>query len=493
MIDSKRFVNVIDSFRKTVLLAVMSFIGLPLNVASSAETFKPNIVYIMLDEWGYYELSSLGHPRIETPVIDQVVQDGMRFTQFLAGGCVCAPTRATLMLGKHTGHTSVRRNDGASPIREDEITVGQMLKHAGYATGGFGKWGIGDRGTSGVPEKHGFDLFFGYYNQVHAHTYFPNYLVRNSEKIPLPGNTGHAFEGETFSQYLIHDQALKFIREHAGKEPFFAYLPYTPPHAYYGLPLDDPAYLKFIDKNWDDAPQHHLNPKVAPPDEAKRYAAFVAMMDRQIGEVIETLDETGVADNTILFISGDNGGNIKPFRNEKYPDGFFAPNRDPKSGVTFRGGKGNFYEGGIRVPFIVRWPGRIKAGSVSDFIGYFPDIMPTLADLAGAEIPESSDGISILPTLMGHPNQQKQHEYLYWEMGDERAVRWGDWKAIQNSKSKVFELYRLKDDPSEEKDLAGSHPDIVARMEKFARQAHVPQQVGTVHDKSLGFQGHQAK
>lgn len=483
----------IDLFRIAVVVTVVFFIGLPINLANSAETSKPNIVYIMLDEWGYYELSTLGHPKIETPVIDQVVHDGMRFTQFLAGGCVCAPTRATLMTGKHTGHTSVRRNDGASPIREDEITVGQMLKQAGYATGGFGKWGIGDRGTSGVPEKHGFDVFFGYYHQVHAHTYYPNYLLKNSEKVPLPGNTGHAYEGETFSQYLIHDQALIFIREHAGKEPFFAYLPYTPPHAYYGIPLDDPAYLKFKDKDWKDAPQHHNNPKQAPPDEAKRYAAFVAMMDRQIGDVVKTLEQSGVADNTILFISGDNGGNTKPFRNETYPEGFFAPNRDPKTGVTFRGGKGDFYEGGVRVPFIVRWPGKIEAGSTTDFLGYFPDIMPTLAELAGVEAPEASDGVSILPTLLGHPDQQTQHEYLYWEMDDQRAVRWGDWKAVQSSKSESFELYDLKDDPSEDNDLSGSHPDVVARMEAFAKQAHSPQQKGTVIDKSLGFQGHKAK
>ena len=203
---------------------------------SDTQEERPNIVYIMLDEWGYFEMSSLGHHLIETPAIDGFASEGMRFTQFLAGANVCAPTRATLMLGQHTGHTSVRFNSGATPIKKEDVTVAQKLKEAGYATGGFGKWGLGDRGTSGVPEIHGFDVFYGYYHQVHAHTYYPNYLLKNSEKIPLPGNTGHAYQGETFSQYLIHDEAIKFIKANAAKRPFFAYLPYTLPHAYYGIP-----------------------------------------------------------------------------------------------------------------------------------------------------------------------------------------------------------------------------------------------------------------
>lgn len=479
--------------KKSFKLIIAILFSVFVDVLAAENNVKPNIVYIMLDEWGYYEMSGLGHPRIETPVIDRVMNEGMRFTQLLAGGCVCAPTRATLMLGRHTGHTSVRKNDGASPIREEEITVAEILKKAGYVTGGFGKWGIGDRGTSGVPEKHGFDEFFGYYHQVHAHSYYPNYLLKNSEKIPLPGNTGHAYKGETFSQYLIHDEAIKFIRDHAGKEPFFAYLPYTPPHAYYGLPLDDPAYLKFKEKDWTDAPQHHKDPKLGPPDQAKRYAAFVAMMDRQIGEIIKTLEEKGVADNTIIFISGDNGGNTAPFISEKYPDGFFAPNRDPNTGRTFRGGKGDFYEGGVRVPYIVRWPGKIKAGSTSDFIGYFPDVLPTLAELVGVETPVSSDGISFLPTLLGYPDQQKQHEYLYWEMDDQRAVRSGNWKAVKPTGSAKFELYDLETDPSEEHDVSVQFPIRLTQLEALAKQANIPLEKGTVYDESLGFKGHAAK
>lgn len=454
---------------------------------------KSNIVYIMLDEWGYYEMSSLEHPLIQTPTIDRLASQGIRFTQFLAGANVCAPTRATLMLGQHTGHTSVRYNSGATPIKKEDITIAQMLKKAGYATGGFGKWGLGDRGTSGVPELHGFDIFYGYYHQVHAHTYFPNYLLKNSRKIPLKGNTGHAYRGETFSQYLIHDEAKKFIRKHAGKQPFFAYLPYTLPHAYYGIPEDDPAYLKYKNRNWD-APQHHLNPEVAPPDEAKRYAAFIAMADRMIGEILQLLKATGIEGNTVVFLSGDNGANTRVFKDENYPHGFFAPNTNPKTGETFRGGKGDFYEGGLRVQYMVRWPGKIKAGTISDFLGYFPDVMPTLAEIAGVQPPENIDGISFLPTLLGNSQgEQKQHDYLYWEDAKQVAVRCKNWKAIKPEPSAEFQLYNLAKDIEEQENVALEHPQIMSKIEQFVREAHQPHEHGEIYDESLGFKGHQEK
>ena len=463
------------------------------NAADQAPAEKPNIIYIMLDEWGYYEMSALGHPLLETPNIDRMAEEGMRFTQFLAGGSVCAPTRAALMLGQHTGSASKRCNSPGVPICADDITVAEVLKKAGYATGGFGKWGLGDRGTSGVPEKHGFDIFFGYYHQIHAHTYYPNYLVLNSAKIPLPGNTGHAYEGETFSHYLIHDAAVRFIREHAGKQPFFAYLPYTLPHAFYGIPEDDPDYVKFKDKPWDDAPQHHNNPRLAPPDEAKRYAAFMAMADRNVGEIIKTLKETGIDNNTIVILCGDNGGNPNAFMSEKYPNGFFAPNTDPKTGVTFRGGKGVFYEGGLRIPYLVRWPGKVKPGTVSDHLGYFPDVMPTLAELAGVKAPDRSDGISFLPTLQGRPDGQEQHDFLYWEDPFSVAIRQGDWKAIRPRNARQFELYDLSTDISEKNNLADKHPDILNRLKQLAQQAHTPPREGEVYDASLGFKGHAAR
>ncbi|VGO13595.1 Arylsulfatase [Pontiella desulfatans] len=449
---------------------------------------QPNIVYMMLDEWGYYEMSNLGHPLLETPNMDQFRKEGMRFTQMLAGSVVCAPTRATLMLGKHSGHTSVRMNSGSTPIRAEDVTLAKVIKDAGYAVGGFGKWGIGDRGTEGVPEKHGFDIFYGYYNQGHAHSYYPDCLIKNSELVPLKGNTNHAFKGETFSQYLIHDEAKKFIREHAGKRPFFAYLPYTPPHAYYGIPENDPDYLKYKDKDWD-APPHHRNPKVAPPDEAHRYAAFVSMMDRQLGEILAILKEAGVDDNTIVILTGDNGGSCKPFTSKKYPHGFFGPNKDPKTGVVFRLGKGHVYEGGLRVAYLVRWPGKIKANSTSDHLGYFPDAFPTLATLAGAQIPEDIDGISFLPTLLGQDDQQKKHDYLYWEYKGQVAVRQGDWKLITDSEYQKKELYNLASDVSESNNIAEQHPEIVARLMGLAKESHIPEVNGKILDKSKMWKG----
>ena len=231
---------------------------------------RPNIVYFIIDELGYYESSHMGHPALHTPNMDQLAAEGMRFTQLLAGSSVCAPTRCTLLSGKHTGHCTVRNNGGFDPLLPGEETIASVLKRAGYATGAFGKWGNGGRGTSGVPEKHGFDLFFGYYDQVHAHTYFPRYLIRNSEEVPLAGNTGNPKGGATFSQYRIFEESKQFIRDNKER-PFFAYLAWTPPHGKWGIPKDDPSWARYKDKPW--------------PDDAKIYAAMVNLVDRELGEI----------------------------------------------------------------------------------------------------------------------------------------------------------------------------------------------------------------
>ena len=259
---------------------------------------RPNIVYVVIDELGYFELSSMGNDKLKTPCIDRMAQQGMRFTQALAGGCVCAPTRSTLMTGQHLGHTSVRTNPGGVALRADDVTVAEVLKRAGYATGGFGKWGVGDRGTTGVPENHGFDLFFGYYHQVHAHSYFPLYLLRNSEKVMLDGNTGDFPTGKQFSHHLIFAEAMKFIRANKDR-PFFCYCPWTPPHGRWGMPEDEPAWQQFKDKPWQ-AGQNTEN--------AKMYAAMVHMVDRNVGEILALLKDLDLDENTIVFVSGDNGG-----------------------------------------------------------------------------------------------------------------------------------------------------------------------------------------
>jgi len=460
-------------------LAMVSTSGGAASEAERKQSRKPNVVYIMADELGYYELSCMGNPNIDTPRIDRLAAEGVRFTQALAGSSVCAPTRGVLMTGKHSGHTSVRSNGGGTPLRAGEETIASVLRRAGYATGGFGKWGCGGRGSTGVPEKHGFDIFVGYYDQVHAHSYYPPYIIRNSEELVLPGNRGGR-SGKTYSHYVIVDEAKKFIRANKDK-PFFCYMPVTPPHGLFDLPDTDPAWALFKDKPW--------------PEEARRYAAMVKMLDRQVGEVLDLLDELGLTKDTIVFFCGDNGGNDY-FRTKERPRGFHGPNVDPKTKVEFRGQKGNLYEGGLRIPMLARWPGKVKSGRVSDHLWYFPDVLPTLAELAGAKAPNDIDGISIVPELLGAKaagREQKKHEYLYWELGGQRAVRIGHWKAVWSRKGRAWELYDLRRDPSETKDIASEHAEVIAKVVAYAEAAHEPVREGEFHDREAHERDRRAK
>jgi arylsulfatase A-like enzyme len=446
--------------------------SLTLSRATAADSRPPNIVYFIIDELGYYELSCMGHPQHRTPNFDRLAAEGVRFTQCLAGGPVCAPTRCTLLTGKHTGHSTIRANGGFDPLREGEETLGSVLKRAGYTCGGLGKWGNGARGTSGVPEKHGFDTFFGYYDQTHAHTYFPKYLVRNSQEVPLAGNNGDPHSGQTFSQYQIFAESKKFIRENNDR-PFFAYLCWTPPHGLWGIPDDDPSWQFYKDKPWIR--------------DAKIYAAMVNLVDREMGEVRALLTELGLDKNTIIVLSGDNGA-ARYFPNADHPEGIFSPNVDPKTGVKFHGFKGQLYEGGLRVPYMVYWPGHIEGGRVSNHLCYFPDVMPTLCELTGATCPKDSDGLSFAPELLGENaagRKQPQHEHLYWEHRDQIAVRQGPWKAIQPTRGGEWELYNLDRDISESKNVAAGEPQILDKLKAFAQQAHTPQQIGEIYDRSL--------
>ncbi len=432
--------------------------------AEAARSDKPNIIYIIEDELGYYEPAFMGGKNIRTPNVDRLAAEGIRFNNLFAGSSVCAPTRCCLMTGKHAGHTSVRVNGGGTPLRADEPTIASMLKARGYATGGFGKWGCGGRDSTGVPEKHGFDVFLGYYDQVHAHSYYPPYLVQNSEEVPLKNN--HGATGETYSQYVIHDAAMKFIREHA-KGPFFAYLPYTPPHGNFDIPDSDPAWAMYKDQAW--------------PEPARRYAAMVTMVDRQIGEVLALLKELNIDDNTLVFFSGDNGG-ADYFPSKELPRGVHYANKNPQTGVEYRGKKGDLYEGGLRVPFAARWPGKVKAGRVSEHLGYFPDILPTVAEATGATPPSDIDGVSILPELIGEAaagHKQAQHDYLYWEIGGWTAIRQKNWRAVKPAKSTAWELYDLSSDPSEFKNLASAHPEVLNKLVALATAAHQPAVEGT--------------
>jgi arylsulfatase A-like enzyme len=445
--------------------------------AQAAE--KPNFVYIMADELGYFELSCMGNPHLRTPNIDRLAREGVRFTQALAGSSLCAPTRCCLMTGKHSGHTSVRTNGGGTPLRADERTVASVLKKAGYATGGFGKWGCGGRGSTGVPEKHGFDVFVGYYDQVHAHSYYPPYIVRNSAEVPLAGNRGGR-SGKTYSHYVIVEEARKFIKDNKDR-PFFCYLPVTPPHGMFDIPDSDPAWKMYKDKPW--------------PEEARRYAAMVTMLDRQVGELLALLEELGLDKKTAIFLCGDNGGNDY-FRDKDHPRGFHGPNVNPKTGVAFRGRKGTLYEGGLRVPMIARWPGKIAPGRVSDHLCYFPDVLPTLAELAGTRAPKDIDGISLVPELLGAEaagREQPRHKYLYWELRGQTAVRMGHWKAVRPRKGADWELYDLRTDLGEQKDVAGAHAEVLATMTAFAREAHEPAEEGTFHNRAIHEKDRRAK
>lgn len=460
-------------FYKNILLTLLLFV----QFTSYAES-KPNIIYLMIDEWGYFESGHMGNKDLLTPEIDQFAQEGMRFTNAMAGAPVCGPTRSVLLTGLHSGHTSMRENNGFSPIREDEETLASMLKTQGYATGGFGKWGIGGRGTSGVPETHGFDVFFGYYDQVHAHTYYPKYLIRNSEEVVLEGNDGKSFyKGKTHAQDVIFNESLEFIKKNKD-QPFFCYLPWTPPHGLWGIDDDEPSWQLFKDKPWTAGQRT--------PNDAKVYAAFMHMIDRQLGEIIALLKELEIDENTVIFLCGDNGGSDY-FKTEERPHGFFGPNLNPQTGARFREGKSSLYEGGLKVPFLVRWPSKIKPSSVNDHLSYFPDIMPTLAEITGADCPET-DGLSLVPTLLGK-GKQEEHKYLYWEYKDQLAVRMKQWKAYKKAE-RAWELYDLSLDIEEKNNIAEAHPQIVSQLSAFAQEAHEPMRPGVIYDRELTNKDH---
>ncbi len=414
---------------------------------------KPNIVFIITDDLGYADLGCYGSQAIDTPNIDRMAAEGMRFTDAYSGCTVCAPARSCLMTGYHMGHTSVRLNTGGVPLLDEDVTVAEVLKSAGYVCGGFGKWGLGDVGTSGVPERHGFDIFFGYYHQVHAHNYYPEYLWCNSEKVPLPENAGG--KRKQYSHYLIFEQTLKFIRENKER-PFFCYAPWTPPHGHYEIPEEDPAWEKYKDEPW--------------PKEAKVVAAMVSMIDRQVGQLLGLLRELGIAQKTIVFFTSDNGA-ARRFEGTLNSCG------------PLRGMKRDLYEGGIRVPMIAWWPGMIQPGAVSDFPWYFPDVRPTLTELAGMSWTTPLDGISIVPTLLGEEvagHEQQQRKFMYWEWarynwakrqlvpgGVAQAVRMGRWKAVRPRSGAPLELYDLSSDLGEKHNIAGEHPEIVAQIERY--------------------------
>ncbi|MCE9532286.1 MAG: arylsulfatase [Planctomycetes bacterium] len=462
------------------LLMSLALFSVLVPAAAAAEPAKPpNIVFIMADDLGMYELGCYGQKKIRTPSIDKLAAEGMRFTQFYTGNAVCAPSRCCLMTGKHAGHAVVRTNvsmkpEGQYPIPADTVTVAKLLKAKGYATGATGKWGLGNMESEGNPLKQGFDMFFGYNCQAHAHNHYPTWLWKNDKKITLEGNDG-GDTGKTYSHDLMEAEALEFIKANKDK-PFFLYVPFTISHLALQVPDDS---LNEYKGKWEEIP---YKGKAYRPHDFPRaaYAGMVTRMDRSVGRFMDLIKQLKLDDNTIVFFTSDNG----PIDQYAGTDSTFFGSLG-----QFRGMKGSLYEGGIRTPFIARWPGKIKPGSTSDLLAYFPDVLPTLAALAGAETPKAIDGISIVPTLLGK-GAQSIHEFLYWEFpsyGGQQAVRAGDWKAVRQDMQKgkiVTELYNLKDDIGEKNNVATKNPEVVQRLERILKEQHTPSETFPI--KALG-------
>ena len=418
---------------------------------------KPNIIFILADDLGYGDLGCYGQKVIQTPNIDRMATEGIRFTHCYAGSTVCAPSRSVLMTGQHTGHTTVRGNNGIGgvvglggapgriPLLHRDTTIAEVLKAAGYTTGMVGKWGLGEPDTEGLPNDQGFDEFFGFLNQRRAHFYYPEYIWKDTSKVVLRGNQNGA--QKEYVHYLFTDYALDFISRHKN-EPFFLYLPYTLPHDEYQIP-DMGLYADST--HW--------------AAEERAYAAMVTLMDEDVGRILQQLRGLGLDDNTIVFFCSDNGA------------AQFWQGRFDSSG-SLRGRKRDLYEGGIRVPMIIRYPGKVAAGVSSTLPWYFADVLPTLASLAGVASPDNIDGTDISPAfLQNSSNWELPERHLYWEFyetGYQQAVRWKHWKGIKRPPELGWELYDLEKNPAEDHDISGQYPKVVARIDSLAASSHTP-------------------
>ena len=428
--------------------------------AKTARPTRPNIIFIMADDLGYGDLGCYGQKNIKTPNLDRMASEGMRFTSFYAGSTVCAPARCVLMTGLHTGHCYIRGN-GKVNLRPSDVTVAEVLRPAGYRSALVGKWGLGHEGSTGVPTRQGFDYFFGYLDQRHAHNYYPSFLMRNEKRVPLrnvvPGEgkwgQGVATKKVDYSHDLVAEEALSFV-DRSKDKPFFLYLALTIPHANNEAGrrgMEVPELGIYKDKDW--------------PEPVKGHAAMITRMDRDIGRLLARLKRHGIDKNTLVMFTSDNG---------PHHEGGYNPNINNSSG-PLRGTKRALFDGGIRVPLIARWPGTVKAGSTSEHAGYFADLMPTAADLAGQKTPKGIDGLSFMPTLLG--KKQAQHEFLYWEFfegGFKQAVRHGRFKAIRRGADAPLALYDLSEDIGEKNNVAGNHPQVIARIEGYLKTARTP-------------------
>lgn len=492
-------------------------------LAQSQDHDKPNIVYILADDLGYGELGAYGQEKIESPNLDALAESGMKFTEHYSGSAVCAPARYMLMTGKHPGNAYIRRNDswasrgdvgsfqamfdnpnleGNRPIPASTITVAEVLKEAGYTTGGFGKWGLGGPVMGGHPNDHGFDLFYGYLCQRQAHTYYPSHLWKNDQRILLANDLIHPhqdlpedvdpYDPESYARFhdqpdysaeLIGIEALRFIDENQNT-PFFLYLPTTIPHASVQAPQRWVDY--YLEKFGDEEP--YVSGSYVPVRYPRAtYAGMISYLDEQIGEIVDKLKELGLYENTLIMFSSDNGPQHCCGVDPEYFDSA-APFKSTSGRV-----KGSLNEGGIRMPMIASWEGVIPAGSTTDHLSAFWDVLPTLADVAGVAPPVDIDGISFLPVLRGNDRQQGQHDYLYWEYpasGGQQAVRMGKWKGlrknIMSEGNLEIELYNLDEDIREEHNIARQHPDITDKIREIMQTARTAPRLDQHKIQALG-------
>lgn len=462
------------------------FFGAFFLVLMAKVSAKPNVIYILADDLGYGDLSCYGQKTLQTPHLDKLAGNGMRFTSHYAGATVCAPSRYVLMTGKHSGHAGIRDNGQAS-LSEDEFTLAELFKRAGYRTGLMGKWGVGRPPDDKDPNRAGFDEFYGYNNMFHAHNFFPEYLIRNGKKEKLrnevpdffkDGNyqmegRGVATKKVDYAPQLIHNEALKFIKENR-QNPFFLYYALNIPHANneagYGWTKDGerirgseyngmavPDLGRFADKDW--------------PIQEKGFARMIRHIDDWVGEIVGLIKDLDLSKETFILFSSDNG----PHKEGNHSHEFFDSNG------KYQGHKRDLYEGGIRVPFIASWPGTITPGSASDLMSGFQDMMPTMAELLGMESPDT-DGISMIPELTGRSMEQVRHEFLYWEYpetsGKQGLLYLNQWKAVRqglhDNKAAPVELYDIISDVAEQHDLAAVHPALAARLLDLMIKQHTP-------------------
>ena len=440
--------------------------------AAVAQPSQPNIIFILADDLGYGELGSYGQKLIQTPHLDRLAAEGIRFTQFYAGSTVCAPSRSVLMTGKHMGHTTVRGNAGgrnmaAQTLRADDVTVARVLQQAGYATGLIGKWGLGEADSAGQPLKQGFDYHYGFLNQTHAHNHYPNFLWRNGEKVTLPNDlvplgqaegAGYSKQRAVYAGDLFAQEAQAFVEKNQAK-PFFLFYSVVTPHA------NNERSRELGDGN--EVPD--LEPYASLPwsEAHKAHAAMVTRLDRDVGALLALLKRLKLDERTLVMFSSDNGPHREGGPN--YDPAFFTPS-GPYTGM-----KRSLTDGGIRVPFLARWPGKIAAGQVSNHVGYFGDLMATWSELAGAKTPAKIDSLSLVPTLLGRGTQSK-HEFLYWEFyeqGVSQAVLLnGRWKALRlKATTAPVQLFDLTADVAEKNDVAAANAPVVTRATEIMKTA----------------------